>query len=93
MHAPREKRATKSHSMLSAENRHKNGTRPVIRHMEKAEKAVDVVGKRDASLVTRQQLTLGEMLYLASIGKFVSQTIITADVTPVAVGEKDDPDA
>lgn len=96
MHAPREKRATKSHSMLSAENRHKNGTRPVIRHMEKAEKAekaVDVVGKRDASLVTRRQLTLGEMLYLASIGKFVSQTIITADVTPVAVGEKDDPDA
>ena len=90
MHAPREKRATKSHSMLSAENRHKNGTRPLVRHMEKV---VDAVGKRDASLVTRQQLTLGEMLYLASIGKFVSQTIITADVTPVAVGEKDDPDA
>ena len=92
VHAPRENRATRSHRMHSAENRQKNAMRPVARNAEKTERTVRVASKQDAPAVARRQLTLQEMVYLASIGKSVSQTIITADVTALAVEEEEIPD-
>lgn len=89
VHAPRENRATKSHGMHSAQNRRKNDMRPVARNTEKTAR---LASKQDAPIFARHQPTLQEMLYLASIGKSVSQTIITADVTPLAIGEEENPD-
>jgi hypothetical protein len=52
-----------------------------------------VANKQDTPATARRQQTLEDMLYLASIGKSISQTIITVDVMPIPINEEGDVDA
>nr|WP_217344814.1 hypothetical protein [Noviherbaspirillum sp. L7-7A]MBV0879001.1 hypothetical protein [Noviherbaspirillum sp. L7-7A] len=87
--APKVNRATKLQISRSAANRHEKPMPPVARSTEKAEKAARIAGKRNVPAIARRQQTLEDMLYLVSIGKSVSQTIITADAMPMPIKEEE----
>ncbi|WP_194712197.1 hypothetical protein [Noviherbaspirillum soli] len=86
VHAPAKSRATQTHKMHSTAARHNDDMSPVVR---KTKKMTRLVSKQDTPATAGRQQTLQDMLYLASIGKFVSQTIITVDVMPIAINEED----
>jgi hypothetical protein len=86
--APRANRATKSHGSRPAADRHENPMSLVARNTEKTEKAARAVGKQDDPIIDKCQQTLQDMLYLVSIGKSLSQTIITVDAIPLPMQEE-----
>jgi hypothetical protein len=88
MHAPLANRAAKLYRSHLAADQHENHIPPVGRSTKKTEKAAKVYRSQDAPIVARRQQTLRDMLYLVSIGKSVSQTIITADPTAMPVQEE-----
>jgi len=88
VHAPGANRATKLHRNRPAANRHEHPVPLAARSTERTEKAAMAAGKRDVPVVARRQQTLQDMVYLVSIGKSVSQTIITADAMPVPIKEE-----
>lgn len=90
MPAPGKSRATELHRTHSAEASHNDDMSPVVR---KTKKMARIVSKQGTPATARRQQTLQDMLYLASIGKSISQTIITVDVMPTAVKEEGDADA
>jgi hypothetical protein len=89
VHAPKAIHATKSHRSHPAADRQENPMSLVGRNTEKIEKAARVAGKQDDPTVARHQQTLRDMLYLVSVGKSLSQTIITVDAMPLPVKEED----
>jgi hypothetical protein len=89
VHGPGENHAAESHRMHSKGARHNDDMLPVVR---KTEKMARVVSKQGTPTIARGQQTLHDMLCLVSIGKSLSQTIITVDVMPLAVNEEGNAD-
>lgn len=89
-HTPVKSRATQSRRMHSSAVGHGEDMSPAVR---KTKKMTRVANKQDTPATARRQQTLEDMLYLASIGKSISQTIITADVMPIPINEEGDVDA
>ena len=87
--ALRKNRATESHRIYAAADRHYSAPL-VVRNTERTEKTAEDASKQGIPAAARRQQTLQDMLYLASIGKFLSQTVINADVMPLAVEEEGD---
>ena len=87
VHAPAKSRAAQPRRMYSSAARHDADTPPVVR---KTKKMSRVASRQDMPATARRQQTLQDMLYLASIGKSLSQTIITVDVLPIAISEEGD---
>lgn len=90
MHAPAKSRATQARGMHSSATGKDAATSSGMR---KAKKASRAASRQDKPATARRQQTLEDMLYLASIGKSISQTIITVDVVPMAIHEGDNADA
>lgn len=88
VHAPGANRAAKSHRRRAAADRHENHVSLVARNTERTEKAARAAGKQDDPVVPGYQQTLQDMLYLVSIGKSLSQNIITVDAIPLPTKEE-----
>jgi hypothetical protein len=89
-HTPVKSRATQPRRIHSSAARHGEDMPPAVR---KTKKMTRVANKQDTPATARRQQTLEDMLYLASIGKSISQTIITVDVMPIPINEEGDVDA
>lgn len=89
MPAPAKSRATMPHKIHSTGARHDDDMSPEVR---KTKKMTRIVSRQDTPTTASRQQTLQDMLYLTSIGKSISQTIITVDVMPVAIKEEGDAD-
>ena len=90
MHAPAKSRPIQARGMHSSTTRNDAATSSEMRKTKKASRAAS---RQDKPATARRQQTLEDMLYLASIGKSISQTVITVDVVPMAIHEGEDADA
>ena len=90
MRAPAKSRVAQPRGMHSSAARHDADASPVV---GKTKKMSRVGSRQDTPATARRQQTLQDMLYLASIGKSISQTIITVDVMPIAISEEGEADA
>lgn len=83
-HVPGKKPAPVAHKINPTIVRSEDDLPLVVR---RPKKATGGTGRHETPVIAKAQPTLLDMLYLVSIGKSLSQTVITVDVMPLAVGE------